>query len=41
MSAVVMDYWKLYADIVPPELHLQTKRKTYTVEGYYCRVRHY
>jgi insertion element IS1 protein InsB len=35
------DYWKSYEEFVPPEKHLQTKKATYTVEGYNSRVRHY
>jgi insertion element IS1 protein InsB len=35
------DYWKSYEEFIPPEKHLQTKAKTFTVEGYNCRIRHY
>jgi insertion element IS1 protein InsB len=41
MTNIASDYWKPYEDFVPPEKHLQTKRETFTVEGYHCRVRHY
>ena len=35
------DYWRCYADILPPEKHIQSKAETYTVEGYNSRIRHY
>jgi IS1 family transposase len=35
------DYWASYDEFIPPEKHLKTKRETYTVEGYNCRLRHY
>ncbi|MDR0703352.1 MAG: hypothetical protein LBF88_00010 [Planctomycetaceae bacterium] len=35
------DYWSSYEDFVPPEKHGQTKRETFTVEGYNGRIRHH
>ncbi|MDR3182234.1 MAG: hypothetical protein LBT89_04805 [Planctomycetaceae bacterium] len=41
IDKVASDYWSAYEDFVSPEKHLQTKRKTYTAEGYNARIRHY
>jgi insertion element IS1 protein InsB len=41
IDRVASDYWSAYEDFVPPEKHLQTKRETYTVEGYNARIRQY
>jgi insertion element IS1 protein InsB len=35
------DYWKSYAEFIPPEKHVQTKAETFTVESYNSRIRHY
>jgi insertion element IS1 protein InsB len=41
ISYIASDYWKSYEEFVPAEKHLQTKKKTFTVEGYNSRIRHY
>ena len=35
------DYWKAYRCVLPQDRHLCSKKHTYTVEGYNCRIRHY
>jgi insertion element IS1 protein InsB len=35
------DYWKSYDEFIPAEKHLQTKKETFTIEGYNSRIRHY
>ena len=35
------DYWKAYSEIIPQRMHIQSKEKTYTVEGYNSLLRHY
>ena len=35
------DYWKAYRDFLPSEIHKQSKKETYTVEGYNSRYRHF
>jgi insertion element IS1 protein InsB len=35
------DYWKPYEKFLPPELHVQSKAETYTVEGYNSLFRHF
>ena len=39
--AFCLDYWKDYQEFIPWEKHVQTKAKTYTVEGYNRGIRHY
>jgi insertion element IS1 protein InsB len=41
IANIASDYWRSYEDFVPPEKHLQTKKETFTVEGFNCRIRHY
>jgi insertion element IS1 protein InsB len=41
MNHIASGYWSAYENFVPAEKHLQTKRETFTVEGYNCRIRHY
>ena len=31
---VATDHWKAYESFVPPEIHVQSKAETFTVEGY-------
>jgi len=38
---VCTDYWKAYEDFVPKEQHVQTKKETFTVEGYNSLFRHF
>lgn len=35
------DFWKPYEKIIPPEIHVQSKAETYTVEGYNSIIRHF
>ncbi|KAA6323216.1 hypothetical protein EZS27_027320, partial [termite gut metagenome] len=41
VSFYCSDYWKSYEAFIPEEKHLQTKAETFTIEGYYSRIRHY
>jgi insertion element IS1 protein InsB len=41
INYIATDYWKSYEKFVPFEKHLQTKKETFTVEGYNSRIRHY
>ena len=34
------DYWKVYPMMIPAEKLVQSKKETYTVEGYHTRLRH-
>jgi len=38
---VASDYWKAYTQFVPPEIHVQSKAETFTVEGYNSLFRHF
>jgi hypothetical protein len=38
---VCTDYWKAYGEFVPKEKHIQSKKETYTVEGYNSLFRHF
>ena len=35
------DYWASYAEFLPENKHIQSKKETFTVEGYNSRIRHY
>ena len=35
------DYWKAYEEMIPAQRHYQSKKETYTVEGYNSRLRHF
>ena len=35
------DYWKAYEEIIPRYLHKQSKKETFTVEGYNSLLRHF
>ena len=35
------DYWKAYERFIPKEKHIQSKKETYTVEGYNSLFRHF
>ena len=35
------DHWKVYQKIIPKEIHIQSKKETYTVEGYNSIFRHF
>ena len=41
MARVMTDYWKAYENIVPKEIHTQSKSETYTIEGYNSLFRHF
>ena len=41
MNYIASDHWKSYLEFVPSKKHLQTKKETFTVEGYNSRIRHY
>lgn len=38
---VCTDYWKAYEKFIPQEKHVQSKKETYTVEGYNSLFRHF
>jgi insertion element IS1 protein InsB len=38
---VATDYWKAYSEFIPEEQHFQSKKETYTVEGYNSILRHF
>jgi insertion element IS1 protein InsB len=35
------DYWEPYAQFIPSEMYVQSKRETFTVEGYNSLFRHF
>lgn len=35
------DYWKPYSNFLPPPKHTQSKKETYTIEGFNSLFRHY
>ncbi len=41
ITQVMSDYWRLYEQFVPKELHTQSKAETYAVEGYNSLFRHF
>jgi len=40
MNYIASDYWKPYESIIPSEKHIQSKKETFTVEGYNSLFRH-
>jgi insertion element IS1 protein InsB len=38
---VMTDYWQPYQLFLPPEIHIQSKAETFTVEGYNSLFRHF
>ena len=38
---VMSDHWKVYPQMIPADKLIQSKKETYTVEGYNTRLRHY
>jgi insertion element IS1 protein InsB len=38
---VATDYYKAYATVLNPEIHLQSKAHTHYIEGVNSRIRHY
>jgi len=41
MNCIASDYWKPYESILPGEKHIQSKKETFTVEGYNSMFRHF
>ena len=41
MKYIASDYWKPYESIIPVEKHIQSKKETFTVEGYNSLFRHF
>ena len=41
IDIVATDYWQPYENFVPPEKHIQSKKETFTVEGYNSLFRHF
>ena len=41
MDYIASDYWKSYESIIPIEKYIQSKRETFTVEGYNSLFRHF
>jgi len=41
MDYIASDYWKPYESIIPKEKHIQSKKETFTVEGYNSLFRHF
>jgi insertion element IS1 protein InsB len=41
MNYVASDYWASYESIIPPKQHIQSKKETFTVEGYNSLFRHF
>jgi insertion element IS1 protein InsB len=39
IEQVMTDYWKPYTNFIPKEIHKQSKKETYTVEGYNSLLR--
>lgn len=35
------DYWKSYQEMIPKHKHIQSKKETFTIEGYNSLIRHY
>jgi len=35
------DHWNAYQEIIPEQQHYQSKKETYTVEGYNSLLRHF
>jgi len=38
---IASDYWQSYESIIPKEKHIQSKKETFTVEGYNSLFRHF
>lgn len=38
---VATDYWQPYENFVPFKIHVQSKKETFTVEGYNSILRHF
>jgi insertion element IS1 protein InsB len=41
MDYIASDYWASYESIIPAEKHIQSKKETFTVEGYNSLFRHF
>ena len=40
-GVIASDYWKAYENFIPSEIHIQSKKETFTVEGYNSLLRHF
>jgi len=41
LQYVMTDYWKSYSEFLPKDLHIRSKKETWTVESYNGLLRHY
>ena len=41
MNCISSGYWKSHEHIIPSEKHIQSKKETFTVEGYNSLFRHF
>jgi len=41
IETVATDYWQSYENFIPKEIHAQSKKETFTVEGYNSILRHF
>ena len=41
IKKIATDYWSPYENFIPPEIHVQSKKETFTVEGYNSLFRHF
>jgi insertion element IS1 protein InsB len=41
IQEVKTDYWKAYPEFIPAEIHQQSKKETYTIEGFNSLFRHF
>ena len=40
-ATYMTDYWKPYVEFLPSNRHIQSKKETFTVEGYNSILRHF
>ena len=40
-GVIASDYWKAYENFIPSDIHIQSKKETFTVEGYNSLLRHF
>ena len=41
IKKLITEYWKAYTEFLPKEKHIQSKKETFTVEGYHSLIRHF
>ena len=41
IAIVCTDHWKAYTQFIPKQKHIQSKKQTFTVEGYNSLLRHF